>query len=99
MTSLSRGLQEHQTIFLGKPGVETESMASMVAKNNHYCINYQYHQPAGLKKSDLPLLLQIGFVADHQDDNGRAGQRPRICQPVGQTIERLPELDFVQETI
>ena len=48
------------------------------------------NQPAGLKEGDLPLLLQVSLVANHQDDNGRAGQRPRVCQPVGQTIEGLP---------
>ena len=50
-------------------------------------------KPAGLKEGDLPLLLQISLVANHQDDNGRAGQGSGVGQPVGQTIERLPELD------
>ena len=53
-------------------------------------------QPAGLKKGDLPLLLQIGLVANHQDNNGRAGQRPGIGQPVSQTIERLPKTYFAE---
>ena len=57
----------------------------------HILCKFLSNQPAGLKEGDLPLLLQVSFVANHQDDNGRAGQRPRVCQPVGQTIERLPE--------
>ena len=95
MTSLSRSLQEHQSILLGKPWEENcnQSYGCWKWKNGQLATGRTFSdQPASLKESDLSLLLQISLVADHQDNNGGAGQRPGVCQPVGQTIERLPEL-------
>ena len=43
--------------------------------------------PAGLKKSDFTLLLEISLVAHHQNHDGGTRECSCICQPVGQAVE------------
>ena len=53
--------------------------------------------PACLQEGDLPLLLQVGLVAHHEDDDGWAGQGPGVRQPGRQAVEGLPRGDVVYE--
>ena len=55
--------------------------------------------PAGLKKSDFTLLLEISLVAHHQNHDGRTCECSCICQPVGQAVEWFPKQLFVSHQI
>ena len=53
--------------------------------------------PASLEKGDFSLFLQVFFVPDEKNDDGRTGQGSGIRQPIGQGIEALSRRDIIDE--
>ena len=47
-------------------------------------------ESGGLKEGDLALPIQVLFVPAEDDDDVGAGERPRVRQPMGQSVVGLP---------
>ena len=103
MASFGWCLQEHQSIFLGKPinngdGVSFWNLSpGPININQANNVIYEkgkslWTRPACLKKSDFTLLLEISLVAHHQDHDGGTCECSCICQPVGQAVEWFPKI-------
>ena len=108
MASFGWCLQEHQSIFLGKPirngdGNSFWNLSLGPIKinqaNNMIFEKGLWTRPAGLKKSDFTLLLEISLVAHHQNHDGGTRECSCICQPVGQAVEWFPKQLFVSHQI
>ena len=103
MASFGWCLQEHQSIFLGKPINNGDGISFWNLSPGPININQAnnvifekgkslWTRPACLKKSDFTLLLEISLVAHHQDHDGGTCECSCICQPVGQAVEWFPKI-------